>query len=221
MPVSFCHLFYHSSFHCYLNWFCCSRIAFFFHAWCLKIAYFFSIKCTSVLVIHARLILLFCLRTIRSCEQQGKPPWIIGPARQDVLGKPLSTSILQRSQGGKGFFVLSVISSGKRTALPVRAPACTHTVTSAPACVSLRMCVSKCGAHTCLSAQRKWLTEKNVANSNFNCQWGRKGRGGRGWWGTQYLWALSRWTEERRFRHESVFLITIKKCFNMTATFWS
>lgn len=134
-------------------------------------------------MIHSRLVLLCCLRTIRSCEQQGKPPWIIGPARQDVLGKPLSTSILERSQGGKGFFVLSVISSGKRTALPVRAPACTHTVTSAPACVSLRMCVSKCGAHTCLSAQRKWLTEKNVANSNFNCQWGKKGRGGRGWGG--------------------------------------
>lgn len=79
------------------------------------------------------------------------------------------------------FFVLSVISSGKRTALPVRAPTCTHTVMSAPACVSLRMC----GAHTCLSEQRKWLTEKNVANSNFNCQRGKKGEGrqrvGVGW----------------------------------------
>lgn len=74
----------------------------------------------------------------------------------------------------KGFFcVLSVISSGKRTALPVRAPTRTHTVMSAPACVSLRMC----GAHTCLSEQRKWLTEKNVANSNFNCQWGGKREG--------------------------------------------
>lgn len=69
--------------------------------------------------------------------------------------------------------MLGVISSGKRTALPVRAPTCTHTVMSAPACVSLRMC----GAHTCLSEQRKWLTEKNVANSNFNCQWGKKGEG--------------------------------------------
>lgn len=36
-----------------------------------------------------------------------------------------------------------------------------------------------------------------------------------------YLWALSRWTAASEFKHESIFLITIKKCVNMTAILWS
>lgn len=92
------------------------------------------------------------------------------------------------------FFVLSVISSGKRTALPVRAPTRTHTVMSAPACVSLRMC----GAHTCLSEQRKWLTEKNVPNSNFNCQWGKKGEGRQGLGGGCNIYGLCPDEQRRR-----------------------
>lgn len=115
---------------------------------CLKIASrIFSIKSASVQVIHSRLIPLCRLRTMwrglhLMChgEQQGS----LGesPALPDEQSwKSLwALPVFERWQGGK-VFVLSVISSGKNTMLPVRAPACTHTLMSAPACVSLHVCV--------------------------------------------------------------------------------
>lgn len=91
-----------------------------------------------------------------------------------------------------------------------------HTYANVCSWMCLSACVCLCvGAHTCLSAQRKWLTEKNVANSNFNCQWEKK----RGVEGDSIFMGSVQMNRGDGFKHESVFLITIKKCFNMTATF--
>ena len=70
------------------------------------------------------------------------------------------------------------------------------------------LCV--CVAHTCLYVQRKWLTVKNVTNSNFNCQWKKR---------TQYLWVLSRWTEEKGLSMKAYSLSQLKSALTWLQPF--
>lgn len=114
IPVSFCHLSYHSSFHRYLNWFRRNRITLVFFSALVpknsfKNLFYQERKCASdSLKTHP--IVSSPDNAARpashvSWRTTGEPRWIIGPARRAKLEKPLSTSSFWEMTGRKGFCV--------------------------------------------------------------------------------------------------------------------
>lgn len=124
-----------------------------------------------------------------SQEQQGSPWWIISSARLTKLEKPFAEVLMSKGRHTKALCVFTLAKT-IFTLWSVRTYTCVH------------MAVCVCVAHTCLCVQRKWLTVKNVTNSNFNCQW-EKNR-------PQYLWVLSRWTEEKGLSMKAYSLSQLK-----------
>lgn len=77
---------------------------------------------------------------------------------------------------GRKLFVFRFIYFGKKHYVGLNCMCfCMHTYSSVwhYVCVSVCMflCMCVCVARTWFYVQRKWLTVKNVTNSNFNCQW--------------------------------------------------
>lgn len=199
----------------YPNWFCHNRITSYCSApskYCasIKASRIFHVKSTRVQMIHSAIMLICYLWTTRRSLHR-----MSHRSNREACGE---SSALPDPHGLKGcfsfeedfffFFFNGLHASYFRYGSTEQKHHVYCMVVSGFAYVCTRTLVWP----ACLCVQRKWLTVKNVTNSNFNCRVKKQ---------PLHLWVLSRRTEEKGFKHESVFLITIKKCFNIPASLWS